>query len=331
MIKKIAFVISLCVFCIIYADDEFVMTRQSKKYYDSYLICDIFSALYVVKQQVAEKRLILFATQPTINSIVEKVNDFSIRTVVDPETIRSKGLTSQTGGYTRQHDLFLMDYAMNQYLHDNEAVGIYLIKTLAQISPDGLLKMNNDFYTFSQIIDKLNRGEKSVIPILKYRARLWENISKDGEINIAAYCYYENYNTLVGSFASHYIVKQETEEKNVLIFAMNNKKTEIKTIEGYSATVIINNKIMENNVVGLGSYNQQHNLLVFEYAAFQYLYENKEYGYYLLKILSEVTPSMRINVTDTTSMSFSEIINSLVLNKELVKYPAAMWKNRLTK
>lgn len=331
MIKEIAFVVFVCACGMINADDDkFVMTRQQYKInYDPFIICDTFSASYIVKQQILNKKLILFATQPTITPREEKVNDFSIKIVIDPEIIRCGGLASQTGGYVRLHDLLLMDYAMNQYIHDNKVLGIYLIKTLAQISPDCLYKMNDNFYTFSQIIDKINQGEKPVLSLLECGSRQWENISKSGKINPDAYCYYEKYNPLVGSFASIYIVRQEAEEKNILIFATNNKKIEIKTIGNYSATVIINNPIMENNAAGLGSYNQQHNIWVCHYAAFQYLYGNKEYGHYLLKILSEAAPSMKMNVTDTTSMTIPEIVNSKTINEELV-YPAAQWKANLS-
>jgi hypothetical protein len=134
---------------------------------------DFAAACINLARDVQDKRLTVYAVVSTAKTGTTNEAGFSIRVIYHSEL--EENFAGSAGSYVQHYNANLLDFALAQYAKGEKALGLRLVRLLAEAEPElSWSSMRIEPTSIKKILSGLERDDGSVSDILKEATRDWQ-------------------------------------------------------------------------------------------------------------------------------------------------------------
>lgn len=135
-------------------------------------VCSFVSAEFIIVNQVKQKKIIIFATEPkTELEPLNLKNDISITVIFSRYILENN--QPLTGGYNQFNNVLLLEYASYEYLNKNKEIGKAVIYLIAKFAPKTSVATQGKSISAKKLKSMIESNELEALKILNSRATQW--------------------------------------------------------------------------------------------------------------------------------------------------------------
>ena len=139
---------------------------------------DFAAACIVLNRDVQDKQLTVYAVVSTAKTGVSNEAGFTIRVTYHPEL--EENYAGSAGSFIQHYNGCLLDFALAQYADGKKALGLQLVRLLAEAAPEtSWSSMRIQPTSIKKILASLEADDGSLADMMKEAVRDWHQRERD--------------------------------------------------------------------------------------------------------------------------------------------------------